>query len=679
MRIGPARFFRPSCSRAEFVAFLIASAALAGGAYMPFPPRDPPRCIPGRLAEYEPAVLQPAVPRRRRPRLVAAIRPRGAASTCDSGAIPKQAWIAAFPSPAEDQGKLLPSPHRPSIPEGIAGRPPLVTNLVEAAADAGAPLPPITQQVAKNFLLTSEQTYERKIREALIALRMESAFTKDQILELYLNEIFLGTIVPGRNLHGVAAAALDYFDKSVHELTLAESAYLAALPKAPNNYHPFRERENAIGRRNWVLDRMLDNGYITAEEAAAAKEEPLEVTQRRVSPNLLGAGYFVEEARRQIASRFGDETLYEGGLSIRTTLRSRRCTAIGPQGPVVDRSGALRRRSPRQGLARAGLRTHRPRGPPADWGVALAGVRPLADSAALGARPPSCSRSGGGRPHRAEARGRDLGGGRRGARVTGPWPPRACAGRGQSVDGALDVGDVVYVERQGAGSYRLRQVRGGGPAPSSRMDPHTGRVKAMVGGLLLRPEQCSTAPSPPPGVAPAGLVLQALRLRHRARQRLHAVPPSCSTSRSRSPAPAPSPGRRPTTTAARRARARLRYGIERSKNLMTVRLAQDVGMPLVVEYAPPFRRGSTTCCRCCRCRSARARPPCCAWSTGYSMFVNGGKRIPRDPDRPHPRTGTATPSSGTTGASCLGCDAESWRGQGEPELVRRPRGRCSTR
>ena len=114
----------------------------------------------------------------------------------------------------------------------------------------------ITQQVAKNFLVGNERSVDRKIREALLAFRIEAAYSKDKILELYLNEIYLGL-----GNYGVAAAALNYFDKSVNELTLAEAAYLAALPKAPNNYHPFRNRERAIERRNYVIDRMVDDGY----------------------------------------------------------------------------------------------------------------------------------------------------------------------------------------------------------------------------------------------------------------------------------------------------------------------------------------------------------------------------------------------------------------------------------
>ena len=115
----------------------------------------------------------------------------------------------------------------------------------------------ITQQVAKNFLLTNEVSFTRKITEALLSMKIERAYTKDKILELYLNEIYLGF-----SAYGIAAASLLYFDKSVHELTIAEAAYLAALPKAPSTLHPFRQRERATERRNYVIDRMVENGYV---------------------------------------------------------------------------------------------------------------------------------------------------------------------------------------------------------------------------------------------------------------------------------------------------------------------------------------------------------------------------------------------------------------------------------
>src|SRR5499433_2641435 len=130
----------------------------------------------------------------------------------------------------------------------------------------------ITQQVAKNFLLTNEVSFTRKIKEALLAMRIERTYSKDRILELYLNEIYLGL-----GAYGIAAASLVYFDKSVHELTIAEAAYLAALPKGPNNYNPFRRRDAAIARRNYVIDRTVEDGFITAAAGDKSKKEPLNV------------------------------------------------------------------------------------------------------------------------------------------------------------------------------------------------------------------------------------------------------------------------------------------------------------------------------------------------------------------------------------------------------------------
>ena len=167
----------------------------------------------------------------------------------------------------------------------------------------------ITQQVAKNFLLSSDQTYERKIKEMILAFRIEQAYSKDRILELYVNEIFFGL-----GAYGVAGAALTYFDKSVNELTVAEAAYLAALPKGPSNYHPFRYTDRAIERRNLIIGLMVENGYVTPEEGEKAKAEPLGVTPRRNGTYLFAGEYFTEEVRREIISRYGEDALYEGGL-----------------------------------------------------------------------------------------------------------------------------------------------------------------------------------------------------------------------------------------------------------------------------------------------------------------------------------------------------------------------------
>jgi penicillin-binding protein 1A len=173
----------------------------------------------------------------------------------------------------------------------------------------------ITQQVAKNMLLGNEVSLARKAREAILAWRIEQTLSKDRILELYLNEIYLGM-----QSYGVAAAAQSYFNKTLDELTLPEAAFLAALPKAPNNYNPFRFPDAARDRRNWVLDRMADDRVITAEQATAAKATPLVPAAFRRPETVTGADYFAEEERRQLVDKFGADETTQGGLVVRTSL-----------------------------------------------------------------------------------------------------------------------------------------------------------------------------------------------------------------------------------------------------------------------------------------------------------------------------------------------------------------------
>ena len=177
----------------------------------------------------------------------------------------------------------------------------------------------ITQQVTKNFLLTNEVSIDRKIKEAILSLRMERAFSKDQILGLYLNEIYLGF-----GSYGVAAAALNYFDKALDQLTLDEMAYLAALPKAPANYHPIRRPENARARRNWVLAQMVENGFISDAEARRASAQPITVATQ-TGYDSTKAPFFAEEVRRDIVDKFGEDMLYTGGLSVGPRL-TRHCS-----------------------------------------------------------------------------------------------------------------------------------------------------------------------------------------------------------------------------------------------------------------------------------------------------------------------------------------------------------------
>ena len=344
----------------------------------------------------------------------------------------------------------------------------------------------ITQQVAKNFLLTNEVSFTRKIKEALLALKIERTYTKDKILELYLNEIYLGF-----GAYGVAAASLLYFDKTVQQLTVAEAAYLAALPKAPTTLHPFRQRERATERRNYVIDRMVENGYVSAAAGEKARKEPLTIAQRRgIGSHIIAADFFAEDVRREIHEKFGEKGLYEGGLSVRTTL--------DPKMQVIAHralTDGLVRFDETQGYRGATHKIDVGR----DWGIKLADVRAFSDiapwrlavvleaneqSARIGFQP---AREPGG----AVARDRQTG--------TIPlegakWARASSAKNPLKVSQVLAPGDVVYVEPLGKDSdqYKLRQI----PEVSGGMvvmDPLTGRVLALVGGFSFDQSQFDRA------------------------------------------------------------------------------------------------------------------------------------------------------------------------------------------
>src|SRR5512141_2773921 len=314
----------------------------------------------------------------------------------------------------------------------------------------------ITQQVAKNFLLSNEVSFARKIKEALLALKIERTYSKDKILELYLNEIYLGL-----GAYGIAAASLVYFDKSVNELTVAEAAYLAAMPKAPGALHPVRNHDRAVERRNYVIDRLLENGWIKPAEAEIARKDPLVVTNRNNAAHIFAGEYFAEEVRRDIFERYGEKKLYEGGLSVRTTLdpklqvMARKTMAAG----LVNFDEAQGWRGAQSKLDISG-----------DWGVKLADVKSLSDIApwrmAVVLETSDQSARIGFQP------GRELGGAVARDRQTGiitlegvKWAKTAST-RGRApttVSQVLSPGDVIYADpligKDGSlveGQYRLR-------------------------------------------------------------------------------------------------------------------------------------------------------------------------------------------------------------------------------
>jgi penicillin-binding protein 1A len=521
----------------------------------------------------------------------------------------------------------------------------------------------ITQQVAKNFLLTTDQTWDRKVKEAILALRIEQAYSKDKIFELYLNEIFLGL-----GAYGVAAASLEYYDKSVHELTLAEAAYLAALPKGPNNYHPFRYPERAIERRNWVIDRMLENGYITTAEADEAKASPINVRQRSTNPSYFAADYFAEEVRRQLGEMFGEEVLYEGGLSVRTSL--------DPELQVMARQAMM------NGLTKYDTELGW-RGPvahienlAADWGPQVSEFSPLADltewkmavvtavdaeGATIGLRPPRQPGTN------AVGTARDTGVIPSSGLQWKQWARTASQNAGRAINDAADalqVGDVIYVDKgEGEGVYRLRQVPEVAGALVA-MDPHTGRVLAMVGGFSFSESQFNRATQAyrQPGSSFKPFVYAA------------ALDNGYTPSSVVMDAPIeidPGGGQpiwRPENYAQEfYGPSTLRTGIELSRNVMTVRLAQDMGMPLVAEYGRRFGvydqlapflpmalgAGETTVLR---------------MAAGYAVFANGGREVrPTLIDRIQNRFGETVFRH--EDRICEGCSVEAWAGQDEPVVI----------
>jgi penicillin-binding protein 1A len=516
----------------------------------------------------------------------------------------------------------------------------------------------ITQQVAKNFLLSNERSLDRKLKEALIVQRIENAFSKDQILELYLNEIFLGF-----NSYGVAAASLNYFGKSLSDLTLEEMAYLAALPKGPNNYHPFRNEKRAIERRNWVLLQMKENGYINEAEMKEAQGKPLAVSPRPPGAQLFAAESFAEEVRRELVQIYGEEKLMRGGLSVRTTL--------DPKLQVMAR----------QALARGLIQFDRKRGyrgaiktmeTSGDWGPELAKMKVPADvapwrlalvlevtdqQAMIGLQPKT-------KPNGQVDEGRDTG--------IIPidllrWARAFNDGEklGPEIEKASDVlkvGDVVYVapgaDQKQWHLVQMPDVEGALVA----QDPHTGRVLAMVGGFsygrsqynravqALRQPGSSFKPivyaaALDNGYTPASVVMDA------------PVEFRMSNGEIWKPKNYQNKFFGPST---------LRRGIEQSRNVMTVRLADELGMDKVGDLAAKLGIYSKLPNQLAMALGA-GETTLLRMTTAYSMIANGGKQLRATLiDRVQDRYGKTMFKHDRR--ECLGCNAEAWNNAPEPEL-----------
>ena len=514
----------------------------------------------------------------------------------------------------------------------------------------------VTQQVAKNFLLTSDVTLKRKIKEAILAFRIERTLSKKRILELYLNEIYLGF-----GSYGVATAALNYFNKSLDNLTISEAAFLAALPKAPNNYNPLKNSSGARARRDWVIGRMLEDEAITFEEARQAKAKPLYV-RNRDNTEYVQAKYFAEEVRQELVKRYGEKKLYKGGLSVRTTLN-----------PDYQR---IAYRALRDGLE-AYDRRHGWRGPLAqvelnqDWLSQLVSIKP---PTAIGDWHISVVRE-----ILEEKTKIGLDDGSLGViqfkelKWARKWLKGENLGPSVTKPGdVLSVGDIILVDKVTGEkednatkevNYSLQQI----PEIEGALlaiDPHTGRVLAMVGGYDYEKSQFnrSVHARRQPGSAfkpfvylvaldkgftPSSLILDAPFVIDQG-PGLPKWRPANYTKKFYGP-------------------STMRLGIEKSRNLMTVRLAQTIGIESIAQYARNFGivdqlprqlsmalgAGETTLLRL---------------TAAYAMLVNGGKRIkPTLIDRIQDRHGQTVFKHDNR--FCPKCQSSFWTNQPVPKFA----------
>ena len=537
----------------------------------------------------------------------------------------------------------------------------------------------ITQQVAKNFLLSSDQTVERKLKEAILAIRIERAFTKEQILELYLNEIYLGV-----GAYGVAAAAQSYWDKALNELTLADCAYLATLAQGAEQLRSVqiprpRRGPPQLGHRPHRRERLRHQGRGRSRQGSAARRHQA----HRAGPKIFASEYFAEEVRREILDRFGEDKLYGGGLSVRTTLDPRLQRVA--RKALIDGFVAFDRR---RGGWRGPVKQIEIKG---DWGTTLAAMpvwtdiapwrlavvlEATKDKAVVGIRP-----------------GRTPAGQLEKERETGIIPFEEVKWARPKLEQRSRRGAGIGDRRAQAGRRHL--------CFAARARTRRRRHAHASAGRTQRPMVAQQVPEIGGALGRHGSPYRA-RARHRRRLQLRRRA-SSTARRRRAASRDPRSSRLIYTTAldngytpssiivdgpicldqgagmpqwcpknydagSAAGPSTLRFGIEKSRNLMTVRLASEMGMPIIVEYSKRFGvydnlmpalsmalgAGETTLLR---------------MVTGYSMLV---QRRQADQGRPSSiafRTATAARFGVTISATARTCAAREWSGQQEPELV----------
>jgi penicillin-binding protein 1A len=483
----------------------------------------------------------------------------------------------------------------------------------------------ITQQVAKNFLLTSEVSLKRKIKEAILAFRIERAYSKQRIMELYLNQIYLG-----EGTYGVAAASLEYFNKSVKELSYEEAALLAALPKAPNKYNPYKSIERAKVRRNIVLKNLYDNSYIDNIQYKELKNKEIKTNKRKIKL-LEEANFYSEEVRRIINDIYGYDDLYKGGLSIRTPLNSYY---------QIEAVKALR-----EGLVEYDRR-HGWRGPitnldTVDWQNKISEFVPDKSLNWKLAKVINVDKL----ILKIEIENKEIG---FIDFINVNWT------RKENFEDLLKLNDIIYVSKIKKNKWSLKQL----PKINGAivvMDPYTGRVLAMTGGFSFKLSEFNRATQAKrqPGSAfkpivyaaalengftPSTLVLDAPFVIDQG-EGLKTWKPENYGKKFYGP-------------------STLRTGIEKSRNLMTVRVAQKVGFDQISQITKNFGIYNNVP-ELLSVSLGAAETTLAKLTNAYCSFVNGGKKVsPIFIDRIQDRRGKTIFNADKR--KCIGCEEISY-------------------
>ncbi len=506
-----------------------------------------------------------------------------------------------------------------------------ISNIISSKRLEGAST--ITQQVAKNFLLTNEVSINRKIKEAILAFRIERALSKERILELYLNQIYLGS-----GAYGIAAASLEYFDKSIRDINYSEAALLAALPKAPSRYNPYRDIEVAKFRRNLVLKNLLDNNYITSEWYEKLKTKEI-ILSKNKKIYLEDSQYFIEDVRKNVIENFTYEKVYKQGFNINTPINlelqkiatnSLRNGLIsydqrkGWRGPLTNK---IYKSNWNKDLKKFQLEKS------IDWSLAI--VKKI-------------------NKFSAKIETED--------KIEGIIEYKDISWTKKEFKNLLKLGDVIYVKKISDKKFSLQQlpkINGGIVV----MDPYTGRILALSGGFSFKKSEFNraTQANRQPGSAfkpfvyalalennytPTSLVLDAPLVLDQGDDLKMWKPENY--------------GKKfygPST---------LRTGLEKSRNLMTVRIAQNLGIESVVNFSKDLKIYENPE-ELLSISLGSAETTLINLTSAYSAFVNGGKLVePILIDRIQDSEGNTIYNNNLR--QCIDCDQISYLSNDYPKI-----------